>query len=179
MPKGPPAVLEFESARSLWHGALLRAAGMPGKWRWAVSGAPNQVYEYRGLVAHVQLVAYERGGSLSVVRFMPGRTRAALPRTTAAQGVLESAVVGAVLTKRGKHVTQIATRWAFDDGGHVEDVGPARVYSDLLLKALEAVDAMGGARTTVPGLLVRWLPTLSIKGSAAPENRVSRLPAFH
>lgn len=173
-----PAILEFESARSFLDRACLRAAGMAGDWRWAVRNPLRRKYEYAGLSATVHLVAYQRGGFLRVVRFVRGRARSRLSPTLAARGLLESALVGTVLAHEGDDVTEISTRWAFDGGGHIEDVGPAAIYSSVLDRALSQMRVLGINNTSVTSLLARWRPTICISKSVHPETRESRPRGF-
>ena len=178
MQASSPTVLEFESARSFLDRACLRAAGMAGEWCWAVRDPLRRNYEYAGLSANVHLVAYQRGGFVRVVRFVRGRARDRLSPTLAARGMLESALVGAVVAHEGDDVTEVSTRWAFDGGGHIEDVGPAAIYSSVLERALSQMRVLGISNTSVTSLLALWRPTICVSKSVHPETRESRPRGF-
>lgn len=161
-------VLEFETARSLLHGAVLRAVGLTDVMQWRVRSQLGAALRLDGLSAAPALVAVSRARGLCVAEHMAGARRM-IARSEQFTAQLDAAVVCAAMFPDAGSA-EVCVRWVFDHGDHLEVVYARRDLSRLLGVARRWMQARNLVRATTRDVARALAASSSICVEASSED---------
>lgn len=159
-------VLEFDSSRSLLHGAVLRAVGFPVSL-WRVEGELGARVELDGLVAQPSLAVVSRRQGLYLVELVAGGCRP-IARHERLEAQLNAGVVYTTMPSAEPRPT-ISTRWAFDDGSNFE----------LCYQPVDLFQALASARRWMRSAQVLRATTQTVARALALTSDGRAAPCSH